>query len=542
MELTGGQAVVRSLINEGVDTVFGLPGVQNDWLYNAFFDYKDEIRVIHTRHEQGAGYMALGYNLASGKVGVVNIVLGPGFLNSSAALATAWGLNAKVLSLVGQIPIKAQGKGKGVLHEIPDQLEIQAQLTKWAGRAVSPSVVPVIMSKAFEELQNGRPQPVGVEVSMDVLQAVEDVDFSNYQKAKKELEDLNDEEIEGAISLLKEAKNPLIFVGSGAMEASDEVKAIAEYLQAPVFSYRTGKGILSSRHYLSFPVPAAYELWKDADLAITIGSHARLPFGKWGTDDNLKVLSINIDPHDHDKFVTPDISITGDAGQVVNILFEQLEKTASIRPSRKDEFDRLAADWEEKTAYLEPQKSILKDIRSSIPDEGILVDDLTQVGFASRIVYDAYLPRTYLSTGFMGTLGWGFQTALGAKVAKPDVPVISVAGDGGFMFGVQELATAVQHKIGVVLLLFNNNLYGNVREMQENLYDNRVIATDLHNPDFMAMAKSFGANAVKLSNHEDIGRVIRDAEGETLPTVVEIPIGTGLPSTNRFKSLPKIRG
>jgi len=141
----------------------------------------------------------------------------------------------------------------------------------------------------------------------------------------------------------------------------------------------------------------------------------------------------------------------------------------------------------------------------------------------------------------MGTLGWGFQTALGAKVAKPEVPVISIAGDGGLMFGVQELATAVQHKIGVILLLFNNNLYGNVREMQENLYDNRVIATDLHNPDFVQMAKSFGANAVKVSSHEEMRKAIRAAMGKDLPTVIEVPIGNGLPSTNRFKALPKIR-
>ena len=235
MKLTGGQAVVRSLIKEGVDTVFGLPGVQNDWLYNAFYDYQAEIRVIHTRHEQGAGYMALGYNLASGKVGVCNIVPGPGFLNSSAALATAWGLNAKVLSLVGQIPQKAQGKGRGVLHEIPDQLAIQKQLTKWANRAISPAEVPNIMAQAFHQLQNGRPRPVGVEVSMDVLSSEMDIDFSTYKKAETVHAAINEEQIEKAAKLIAKAKNPLIFVSSGAMEAGEAVQALAEYLQAPTF-------------------------------------------------------------------------------------------------------------------------------------------------------------------------------------------------------------------------------------------------------------------------------------------------------------------
>lgn len=541
MKLTGGQAVVRSLIKEGVDTIFGLPGVQNDWLYNALYDYRDEIRVIHTRHEQGAGYMALGYNLASGKPGVCNVVPGPGFLNSSASLATAWGLNAKVLSLVGQIPQKAQGKGKGVLHEIPDQLAIQRQLTKWANRVTSPSEVPKIMSEAFHQLHNGRPRPVGVEVSMDVLSKEAEIDFSNYKKAVKTLPKLNEEAIDKAVELIANAKNPLIFVSSGAMEASDEITEIAEFLQAPTFAYRTGKGILSSRHYLSFPVPAAHDLWADCDLVIGIGSHVRMPLSKWGIDEKLKFISINIDETAHNRIAEPTLSITADAAQVVSALMQKLPKLTSPNTSKKSEMKIFRKSWNEKTAYLEPQSTILKTIREELPDDGILVDELTQVGFASRIVYDAYLPRTYLCTGFMGTLGWGFQTALGAKIAKPDVPVISVAGDGGFMFGVQELATAVQHKIGVILLLFNNNLYGNVRQMQENLYDNRVIATDLHNPDFVKMAHAFGANGVRVNNYNDMRKAIQDAKGESLPTVIEVPIGTGLPSTNRFKALPKIR-
>ncbi len=541
MKLTGGQAVVRSLIKEGVDTVFGLPGVQNDWLYNALYDYRDEIRVIHTRHEQGAGYMALGYHLASGKVGVCNIVPGPGFLNSSAALATAWGLNAKVLSLVGQIPQRFQGKGKGVLHEIPDQFAIQQQLTKWASKISSPQEAPAIINQAFHQLHNGRPRPVGIEVPMDVLQAEQEVDFLNYKKAHSYPAEIKEEEIAQAADLLAGAKNPLIFVSGGAVEASPEVKALAEYLQAPVFSYRTGKGILSSKHHLSYPLPAAHALWKEADVVIGIGSHVRMPLTKWGVDQQLKYLSINIDPAAHNLMIEPYLSITADATAALRQIVNKLTATISPRPSRAEEMATFAKEWQDQTSYLEPQASILKMIRHSIPDNGILVDELTQVGFASRIVYDTFLPRTYLSTGFMGTLGWGFQTALGAKVAKPDVPVISVAGDGGFMFGVQELATAVQHKIGVVLLLFNNNLYGNVREMQENLYDNRVIATDLHNPDFVKMAKSFGANAVKLKDYKDIGRAIKDAEGEDLPTLIEVPIERGLPSTNRFKALPKVR-
>jgi acetolactate synthase-1/2/3 large subunit len=398
------------------------------------------------------------------------------------------------------------------------------------------------MSEAFHQLHNGRPRPVGVEVSMDVLQGEADVDFSSYKAAAKRMVSLDEESLDKAAQLLANAKQPLIFVSGGAMEASEEVTALAEYLQAPVFSYRTGKGIVSSRHYLSFPVPAAHELWAEADVVIGIGSHVRMPLSKWGVDDTLTYISVNIDSTAHDRIVQPSLSITGDAAEASKEILNLLPKYTKAKSSRKTEMDTLRKSWKEKTAYLEPQLTILNYIREELPDEGILVDELTQVGFASRMVYDAYMPRTYLCTGHMGTLGWGFQTALGAKVAKPDVPVISVAGDGGFMFGVQELATAVQHKIGVILLLFNNNRYGNVREMQENLYDNRVIATDLHNPDFVQMAKAFGANAVKVNSFEDMQLAIRDAKGESLPTVIEVPIENGLPSTNRFKSLKKVRG
>ena len=502
-KLTGGQATVRALIKAGVKTVYGLPGVQNDWLYNAFYDYRDEIKVVHTRHEQGAGYMALGHYLATGEPSVYNIVPGPGFLNSCGALSTAWGLNARLLCLVGQIPKKFQGKNLGVLHEIPDQMGIMKRLTKWAERIDTPADAPSVISNAFSQLQSGRPRPVGVEVSMDVLAQEAEVNFDDFNINVNESGiDLKD--IQQAKELILSAKNPLIFVSGGAMDASKEVTELAEFIQAPVFSYRTGKGIVASSHYLSFPVPAAHLLWKDCDLCIAIGSHARMPLMKWGQDDKLRFISINIDPDVHHRMRKADVAITADAKIAVDHLLTDLKKTGSAGNSRKTEMISFAARWKEETAYLEPQATYLRIIREEMPPDGIFVDELTQVGFASRILWETDLPRTYLCTGHMGTLGWGFQTALGAKHARPEAMVVSVCGDGGFMFGVQELATAVLHKIGVIILLFNNNLYGNVRSMQENLYDNRVIATDLHNPDFVKMALAFGANATRVNGYDEI--------------------------------------
>ncbi|MCA9899085.1 MAG: acetolactate synthase [Ardenticatenaceae bacterium] len=536
--LTGGETAVKTLIAHNIHTLFGLPGVQNDWLYNALHDAQDQIRVIHTRHEQGAGYMALGYTLATGEISVFNVVPGPGLLNASAALATAYGLNAPVLCLTGQIPTRQIGKGKGVLHEIPDQLAILRGLTKWAERATRAADVPGLLYAAFVELRNGRPRPVALEIPMDVLAERGAVELAarpapiTYPQPDPDL-------IEQAAKALGKAKLPLIFVGSGAQNVCAEVRQLATMLEAPVVGYRTGMGIMDGRSYLSFHLPPAHELWKTADAVLLIGTHARETFG-WGVDDQMTLIKIDIDPTTHDLFHKPNIAITARAEETLPLLLERTAAHNRKRPSRKDELLALKASWEQQTAHLEPQKSYLKVIREELGEDGIFVDELTQVGFTSRIVYSVYQPRTYISTGYMGTLGYGFPTGLGVKVARPDVPVISVAGDGGFMFAVQELATAVQHHIGLITIVFNNNQYGNVQQMQKNLYGNRVIASDLHNPDFVKLAESFGAQGLRANSPTDLRRAIQQAQQTDLPTVIEVPVGD-MPSVDRFRKLPKVR-
>ncbi|BBM85811.1 thiamine pyrophosphate-dependent enzyme [Candidatus Uabimicrobium amorphum] len=534
-KITGGQVVVRSLREHNIDTLFGLPGIQNDWLYNALYD-EPNIRVIHTRHEQGAAYMALGYALASDKVGVFNVVPGPGFLNSTAALATAYALNAKVLCLCGQIPLKTIGKNTGVLHEIPDQLGVMRSLTKWAQRVEEISQIPMVVSQAFSQLDSYRPRPVGVEIPMDILAAKTQQMF-DYSPAPSLHPAMDLQSIRESAAYLKNAKNPLIFVGSGAQGCAKEVRELAEKLQAPVVGYRTGRGILDSRHYLSFTLPASHELWKNADVVLAIGTNMRIPLQKWGVDDKLKILRIDVDETSHDVIHSPDVAITANAKEA---LLELLQNIPGDNESREQQMCHLQNNWQQQISYLEPQLSYLKIIREALGEEGIFVDELTQVGFTSRIVMPVYKPRTFISTGYQGTLGYGFPTALGVKVAKPQVPVVSVSGDGGFMFAVQELATAVQHRIGVVVLLFNNNQYGNVQQMQKNIYGNKIIASDLHNPDFVAMAKSFGAHAFRVENIEELLGRMREGFSHDLPTVIEIPVGD-MPNVDRFRKLPRVR-
>ncbi len=541
--MTGGTALVQSLIAHGVDTLFGLPGVQNDALYNALYDAGDQIRVVHCRHEQETGYMALGYAQATGKIGVFNIVPGPGLLNAGAALATAYGLNARVLCIVGQIPTKAIGKGKGVLHELPDQFSILQQLTKWSASAKSPEEVPALVAEAFRQLNTGRPRPVGLEVPMDVLAGILSEQSSTVVTVDSEPSELPSVPagLEDAAKILGTSKQPIIYVGGGAQGASAPIRELSEMLQAPVVGYRTGMGVQDARNPLSLHMPPSHELWKTTDAVLLVGTHGRIPLQKWGVDDKMTVIKIDVDPAAHDVIRTPDIALTGRAEDILPALVEAVKQHNHARDSRADELNALKAEWQERTDYMAFQKAYLQVIREELGEAGIFVDELTQVGFASRIIYPAYHPRTYISTGYMGTLGYGFPTALGVKVGKPDAPVVSIAGDGGFMFGVQALATAVQHKIGLVTLIFNNAQYGNVQQMQRNLYGGRVIATDLVNPDFVAMAKTFGANGECVTSPEDLRGALQRGFASDLPTIIEIPMPE-VESVDRFRNLGKVRG
>ena len=533
-------AVVDTLLANGFDTIYGLPGVHNDPLYDAFWRQKNRLRTLHTRHEQGAAYMALGHALATGGEAVFNVVPGPGVLNTTAALSTAYALNARVFCLAGQIPTAAIGRALGVLHEIPDQLGVLRSLTKWAERAASVSEASTLVAEAFRQLRSGRPRPVALEVPMDVLQARGPLGTAAIDLPPV-VPPLDEDAIEAAASLLGTATRPLIWVGSGAQEASAHVRALAEALEAPVVSYRTGRGVLDSRHYLSLVQPQAHPLWKTADAVLTIGSHARVPLQSWGVDDDLRLVRVDVDPRSHALIKPPAVAITARAEDALPRLLDRLSRHNRSRPSRRDEMAALSAQWARDSAFLQPQRAFLDVIRQALGEDGIFVDELTQVGFSARVVMPVYRPRTFLSTGYQGTLGYGFQTALGAKAARPNVPVISVTGDGGFMFGVQELATAVQHGLNVVTIVFNNQQYGNVQHMQRELYGGRVIATDLRNPDFVALAHAFGASGYRAETPRALGEAIDRGLASGLPTVIDVPVGE-LPDVDRFRKLPRVRG
>lgn len=537
---TGADAVVAGLIGHGLSTLYCLPGIQNDALFNSLFDRRGEISVIHTRHEQGAAYMALGAALSTGRPAAFAVVPGPGLLNTAAALATAYCAGAQVLCLSGQIPSSAIGKGLGYLHELPDQLGILERLTKWSRRVETPEALPNEIAAAIAALVRGRARPVGLEIPMDVL-AREAPIRAAAALPEEPVAALDETAVAKAAAMLARAARPLIFVGGGAQDAAPQLRILAENLGAPVVAHRMGKGVLDDRNPLSQNLTAGHLLWRDCDVVLAIGTRLHLPLLRWGVDDGLKIIKIDIDPLEMGRARAPDIAISGDAARVlaaINAYVRNPVVEAAARIARSRLIKEATAA---RLAVLAPQLAYLRAIRDVLPDNGILVDESTQVGYVSRIGYETRLPRTYLSSGHAGTLGWGFPTALGAKHALPDAPVVSITGDGGFMFNVQELSTAVHHSIPLVTVLFNDGAFGNVQRMQQDLYGQRVIATDLTNPDFLRLAEDFGAYGLRAEDPSALRAALDKALTSGRPSLIEVPC-TGMPDPWPFLQLPPVRG
>ena len=536
---TGGEALVHGLLSHGIDTIFGLPGVQNDYFYTAVYDARDHMRLIHTRHEQGAAYMALGYALASGKTGVYVVVPGPGFLNTTAALSTAYATNAPVLCLTGQIHSDQIGRGYGMLHEIPDQLGMMSALTKWARRAESPAEVPTLLAEALSAMRTDRPRPVGLEVPLNVLSGKAELDDSPCPLALTRPA-VDGDAVEEAARLLSSAQNPAIFVGGGAIDAAEEIRTLAETLQAPVIASGGGRGILSSLHPFSHSYGPGQRLWEQADVVISIGTRLSTPLMQWGKPDNMRLIRVDIDPQELGRFAPPQVALLADCRDALQALLPALARYHRDRPSRRVEMLALHDEMDAIYELIQPQMGYVRAIREALPDDGIYVEEITQIGYVTRAAMPVYQPRTYLAANYQGTLGWGFPTALGAKVAAPDRPVLSVTGDGGFLFAATEMATAVKHRINTVTVVFNDSAFGNVRRMQKERYGGRVIASELHNPDFVAFAESFGACGLRVHSPGELQDALTNAFAADTPVLIEVPVGE-MPAPWTSMSAPTAR-
>lgn len=540
VEMTTAEAAVATLIGHGLNTVYALPGVHNDHLFDAFQRAGDSLRVVHSRHEQGAAYMALGAALATGKPQTYSVVPGPGLLNSGAALLTAYGMNAPVLALIGQIPAAAIGKRQGHLHEIRDQAGIVARLVDHSFYIDRPDDASTKVAKAIQSMSRGRPGPAAIECAIDVWGKRGPV-ASITPPAPARPPKIDDDKIRAAAKILGTSKRILIVAGGGAQDASHEVTLLSEILQAPVLGYRRGRGVLDSRNPLSVTLPLGRELWGEADVVLAVGTRLLNPMKQWGIDKNLQIVRIDADPEEPDRLYKPKVALIGDAGPILQKLIDKLAKFNIRRPSRHEELREHQSKWNERLAKLAPQLAFLEAIRAELPEDGIYVDEVTQIGFAARLAFPVYRPRTFLSPGFQDNLGWGYATALGAQHARPDVPVLSINGDGGFLYTGNELATAVRHRIPLLAVIFVDGAFGNVRRIQQEQFGNRLIASDLANPDFVKYAESFGAAGRRARTPDELRSALRESFARREPSLIEVPVAA-MPSPWEFIHMPRVRG
>ena len=538
-EMSTGEATAATLIAHGLDTVYALPGVHNDHLFDAFHRAGNALRIIHTRHEQGAAYMALGAALATGNPQAYVVVPGPGLLNSSAALLTAYGMNAPVLALIGQIPAAAIGRGFGHLHEIRDQAGIIARLVDHSARIDGPEEASAKVAKAIASMRQGRHGPTALECAIDVWGKRGPVTLT--PPATPRPPRIDEDAVRAAAKLLGKAKRVLIVAGGGAQDASPEVTLLSDMLQAPVLAYRRGRGVLDGRSPFSVTLPLGRELWGEADAVLAVGTRLLTPLNAWGIDKDLQIVRVDADREEPARLRKPKVALIGDAAPILRRLIDALAKVNSRRAARRDEMLESQAKLRERLNKLAPQLAFVDAIRAELPEDGIYVDEVTQVGFAARLAFPAYKPRTFLSPGYQDNLGWGYATALGAQHACAQVPVLSINGDGGFLYTGNEIATAMRHRIPLVAVVFVDGAFGNVRRIQQEQFGNRVIASDLANPDFVKYAESFGASGRRARSPAELGAALKASFAAREPTLIEVPVGP-LPSPWEFIHMPRVRG
>ncbi len=532
------EATIATLLAHGIDTLFALPGVHNDPLFDAAHKASDRVRLIHPRHEQTAGYMALGAALATGKPQAFAVVPGPGILNASAALLMAQSMCAPVMALVGQIPSFAIDQGHGHLHEIHDQLGLLHHITKHAGRIRSPAEAGPKVAAALTAALSGRPGAAALECAIDVWGQVGETTVPAPTPMAAPVAD--PQAMAAAVAILRDAKRPLIVAGAGALGAGGPLQAVAERLHAPVSSFRRGRGAIPTDHPLAVSFTEGHALWKTADVVLAVGTRLYWQQANWGVDADLKIIRLDIDPEEITRLRHPDCALLGDAAATLAALDTALAASGAIWQPNPD-LPAARTAFAERLTRQEPPMSFLRVIRSALPQDGIYVEEVTQVGFASRLAFPVPAPRTYLSPGYQDTLGWGYGTALGAQAACPGRKVVLATGDGGFMFQAGELATAMRHRLPVVVVVFDDGAFGNVRRIQAERYGNRLIASDLANPDFVAFARSFGMAAFLATTPDALEAALKQAFALEAPALIHVPVGE-MPSPWDMILLPRVRG
>ncbi len=522
--LTGGQLLIGQLEREGVQHVFGIPGVQLDWAVEALRQVQNRIRFIVPRHEQAASYMADGYARTTGREGVSMVVPGPGVLNALTGLATAYACGSRMLFIAGQIPSEAIGRGYGLLHEIPKQSDILRQLTKWHAMAREPGQIPALVHEAFRQLRCGKARPVALEIPPDVLE--QSADASLCEPAAYEATSAGQATLQQAAALLRAARFPVIQAGGGAAAAAAGavLAGVSRRLQAPVILTDGARGLLPSSEPLVLTSLGGRAVFPHADLVLAVGT--RFLDGR-GTplhrSPDCRFIYLNVDPAHAASPRQSGILLEGDARRTLEALLPLLENL-SERASRRRDADAVKAWCEAQYRQIQPQWDYLQALRRVLPDDSIIVSDLTQVGYFANIALPVERPRCYLTPGYQGSLGFAFPTSLGAAMGNPQRRVISINGDGGFGWALQELATAARYRLGVIALVFADGQFGNVRRIQRRVFGHEF-ATEVEGPDLRLLAAAFGVRFRAADEPAALADAVRESLGDPGPALIAARVG-----------------
>jgi acetolactate synthase-1/2/3 large subunit len=524
--MTGGRAVAMALKTEGVDHVFGIVGTHDCPLFDGVFD-DPAFKVVTVRHEQGASLMAAGYARASGKIAACFVVPGPGLTNALTGIGMAYSESAPMLVFGGQNTLAQLEREGGHFHELANSVAVAGSVCGYATRAAAPGDVPRVVREAMRAIRCRRPRPAYIEMPLDVQGGEAEIAPLPPERYSRPAGD--PAAIARAADALKSAKRPFVFAGGGVENAGATASLVrlAELLGAPVVTSVFGRGAISDRHPLALGdgwgrFNLYDELLTQADLVLVVGSRIDI-VSDWnlGARFPQRIVQVDIDPLVVGQRRPVEVGIVGDAALVLDALIQQLDSGRGRAPW----FDAEGFRGRKRTALKEragPVVEVVDALRGALPDDTIFVDDLTLVGYWMPLLMPIYQPRTLIHPGTYGTLGYSLPAAIGAKLACPKQPVVSICGDGGFLFTMQELATASALNLDLTVLVFNDNAFGAIRQYQDRVFAGRHIGAALKNPDFVKLGEAFGAKSARVEA-KDLGAAVRRAHQAGGLWLIEVP-------------------
>ena len=528
-KLTGAEWIVKVLAAEGVTHVFGIPGSHNLAIYDLLLQ-DETIRHVLTRHEQGAAFMADGYARATGKPGVVLVTTGPAAINTLSPLVESFASSIPVVVLMSDIASRLVGRNCGALHEVTNQIECFRNLTRWCKGLVAVSEIPGALHDAFRVIRTGRPGPVALSFPNDLLSERTEGALSPGGGAPSS--SFDEVALRDAVARLKHAAKPLLISGGGiiAAAAEEEIVRLAERVAAPVITTVMGRGSMPENHPLWLGVlpnrHATERALEQADVILAVGT--RLSFrSTQGVSLKLKLrpdqalIHLDIDATVPGIMYHPTIALIGDAKAGLCRILTELGEKEARSPWKVPSFWRSMRIHSAR--YTREMAQVIKNLRDVLADDAILVNDQSNVNYWLEWYFPVLRPRTFLYPVGSSTLGYSLPAAIGAKIGCPERQVVAITGDGGFLFTVQELATAVKYNLSLVVILFNDNCYGGIRWLQNERYG-RSGEVDLVNPDFQLLARAFGANGIRVNSLSDLPAVLRSALAAEGPTVLEVPV------------------